>query len=794
MIAFNAALFAALTFFTLLANPGTLVTGVPLSTSVSVPDPEVSVAASADAGSFWMADIERNGSPPFNGNGDYKIFRNVKDYGAGNGGDDTDAINQAISEGNRCGQNCDSSTTTPAIVYFPPGEYRVSKPIVQYYYTQLIGDANDLPVIKADASFEGMAVIDADPYENDGSNWYTNQNNFFRQIRNFVIDLTEMPMDRGAGIHWQVAQATSLQNIRFDMIEDGSENNKQQGIFMDNGSGGFMADLTFNGGNYGAFFGSQQFTTRNLTFNNCKTAIFMNWNWLWTLKSLNINHCGIGIDMSNSPENQTVGSVLLMDSTFTNTHIGVRTAFKRDPVTVPETGGSLLINNVDFGGAPIAVASDTDQAILGNSGVVKSWAQGRMYIGSNGERVQDMIEVPDVPQPLIGDNGVFERTKPQYEDLSASSFVHIKDQGAVGDGSTDDTAAIQSAIDSVADDQILYFDHGAYLITDTITINKNIKIVGEIWPMLLATGDGFADETSLKPMIKVGEDSTALAVEMQDLILGTQGPAPGCTLMQWNAASEQGQGALWDVHFRVGGYAGTNLQSDQCSKNPDVDHSDPNMNCVGAGLLLHTTGEASAYIENCWFWVSDHELDMADHNQIDIFNARGVLLESTGAVWLWGTASEHNVLYNYQLNGAQNVFMGHIQTETPYYQSNPDATKPFAPQQALADPDFSSFCSASGNDSASCKKSWGVRVMDSSDVLIYGAGLYSFFENYGQVCVGEQNCQTNMVSIEGDSDVSIFGLSTKAAVNMVTRDGESQALDADNRSNFCATLALWRAS
>jgi glucan 1,3-beta-glucosidase len=53
-----------------------------------------------------------------------------------------------------------------------------------------------------------------------------------------------------------------------------------QGIFMDNGSGGFMTDLTFNGGKFGAFFGNQQFTTRNLTFNNCQTAVFMNWNWV----------------------------------------------------------------------------------------------------------------------------------------------------------------------------------------------------------------------------------------------------------------------------------------------------------------------------------------------------------------------------------------------------------------------------------------------------------------------------------------------------------------------------------
>jgi hypothetical protein len=105
-------------------------------------------------------------------------------------------------------------------------------------------------------------------------------------------------------------------------------------------------------------------------------------------------------------------------------------------------------------------------------------------------------------------------------------------------------------------------------------------------------------------------------------------------------------------------------------------------------------------------------------------------------------------------------------------------------------------------------------VIDSSDVLIYGAGLYSFFENYDQVCVGEQNCQNTMVEIGGAiNNLDIFGLSTKASINMVSTvggfipgggdpaSGTSRApvtslsvLDIDNRSNFCATLALWRAA
>ncbi|KAF7292593.1 Glycoside hydrolase family 55 protein [Mycena indigotica] len=96
-------------------------------------------------------------------------------------------------------------------------------------------------------------ITDADPYipgeigpDGNGVNWWTNQNNFFRSVRNFVIDVTAMsPAAFGTGIHWQVGQATSLMNIDFKMNK--AAGTKHQGVFMENGSGGFMSDLTFDG-------------------------------------------------------------------------------------------------------------------------------------------------------------------------------------------------------------------------------------------------------------------------------------------------------------------------------------------------------------------------------------------------------------------------------------------------------------------------------------------------------------------------------------------------------------------
>lgn len=54
--------------------------------------------------------------------------------------DDTETINNAIKDGDRCGANCGSSSVKPAVVYFPSGTYLVSSSILAYYNTQLIGN------------------------------------------------------------------------------------------------------------------------------------------------------------------------------------------------------------------------------------------------------------------------------------------------------------------------------------------------------------------------------------------------------------------------------------------------------------------------------------------------------------------------------------------------------------------------------------------------------------------------------------------------------------------------------
>jgi glucan 1,3-beta-glucosidase len=79
---------------------------------------------------------------------------------------------------------------------------------------------------------------------------------FWRQVANIAIDLTALtPTQAVSGIHWPTSQATSLQNVVFKMSQ--AAGTKHQGVYIENGSGGYIGDLVFYGGNVGMLIGNQ---------------------------------------------------------------------------------------------------------------------------------------------------------------------------------------------------------------------------------------------------------------------------------------------------------------------------------------------------------------------------------------------------------------------------------------------------------------------------------------------------------------------------------------------------------
>ncbi|KAF7295343.1 hypothetical protein MIND_01073700 [Mycena indigotica] len=758
----------------------TLVNG--LGSTCSTP---LGAGTAAASDPYWLQNIKHQGISAFNSNpSSYKVFRNVKDFGARGDGvtDDSAAINSAISSGNRCGGgSCPSSTVTPALVYFPPGRYLVSKAIIMYYYTQLVGDARNPPTLIATSGFTDIAIVDVDPYipGGNGAQWYTNQNNFFRSIRNFVLDTRNIPAgNSGTALHWQVAQATSLQNIVFQLST--ASGNNHQGIWMENGSGGFMGDLVFNGGKFGMWVGNQQFTVRNVTINNAQTAVFASWNWGWTFQGITINNAQVGFDITTggSASSQTVGAEAIIDATVSNTPIFVRTS----TASGGRLSGSLVLNNVKLTNVPTAVGVAGGAVVLaGGTTTIASWGQGNVYTGtsSSGRFVQASISTASKPASLLDSSGkIFGRGRPQYENYAVSQFVSVKDQGARGDGVTDDTAALKSIFDRFAGCKIIFFDAGTYIVTSTLQIPAGTQIVGEAWSVIAGKGSAFQNMNNPIPVIQAGAPGSSGILEITDIVFSVIGPTPGAIVVEWNVKqTANGNAGMWDSHIRLGGSQGTNLLAANCPTNG----SGGTTNCFAAYAALHLTTSSSAYLEGTWVWLADHDMEATAQTQISLFSGRGILSESQGPVWMIGTASEHHTLYQYSLVNAANHYMGLIQTESPYFQPSPAAPAPFTVNSAFKDPtNWSGITSA-----------WGLRVTSSSNIIIFGAGLYSFFNNYNQNCLTPVNCQAQMATIDSASSVHIYSLNTVGVTSQLSVNQAGVINQASNANGFSQTVTSW---
>lgn len=489
-----------------------------------------------------------------------------------------------------------------------------------YYYTQLIGDPTNLPILKASANFPelSLGVIDANPYVESGSLRFGATNTFFRQIRNFVIDTTDVP-GAALGLHWPSSQVTSLQNIVFKMSRDYTRGHI--GLFVEEGSGGFMTDLVFHGGKIGANFGNQQFTTRNMTFHGCETAINQLWDWGWTYKNVRVFGGKVGINMTSSG----VASVSLLDSLFIGVEVGIAT--NRSAADTSPGAGALTLENVMFKNVSRIVTGPDGDLIPGSADAVnqESYILGNVY-NPEGPIIMTQADpgYNGRPKTLLDASGAYyERSKPQYEDTPSSLILSARQFGAAGDGVTDDTFALNElfrAASAQFDGGVLAFlDAGFYLVNDTVHIPPNVRITGEaLAAVILGSGPNFADIANPRPVVQVGKPGETGYVEWSDTVVSGKGATAGAIFIEYNldtpttiAAANSTTNAtdtpsgMWDVHVRVGGFTGDDLGLDVCPTYPDEqDHVNPE--CICGHLSMHVTETAhNLYMENNWLWVAE---------------------------------------------------------------------------------------------------------------------------------------------------------------------------------------------
>ncbi|KAL8825799.1 MAG: hypothetical protein Q9191_004190 [Dirinaria sp. TL-2023a] len=483
---------------------------------------------------------------------------------------------------------------------------------------------------------------------------------------------------------------------------------------------------------------------------------------------------------SGGPKAQAVGSVTLIDSIIENTPIGILTSYRRNSSSM--SNGSLILENVSLKNVGIAVqGAGNATALAGTSGsiTIAAWGQGHKYNTAGHTTFQGDFAPFPRPSGLLQGQKYYERTKPSYADIPTSHFVSARSHGAKGDAMSDDTAPLQQAINAaVSAGKVLFVDAGIYRTTRTIHIPAESRIVGESYPIIMSSGPYFANMNAPKAVVRIGDAGEKGCVEWSDMIVSTQGHQAGAILIEWNLSAASTPSGMWDVHTRIGGFKGSHLQFEQCPPDFALSGNSTsgggsrtstahygNSTVAGTGSPSHATGALhrnfignytaagpvhidkaciaafmsmhirpsaqGLYMENVWLWTADHDMDSTRKNSnITIYTGRGLFIESTrGNIWLVATAAEHHSLYQFQFASTQSLFASQLQTESAYYQPHPDIRKPFSASNRWNDPIASEICKTKGEHCDGL----GLRVKDSQDLGLYGAGLYSFYDDYN-VC------------------------------------------------------------
>lgn len=109
--------------------------------------------------------------------------------------------------------------------------------------------------------------------------------------------------------------------------------------------------------------------------------------------------------------------------------------------------------------------------------------QIKLQTRATGSALTDSVVINNVGNmAVLGDitSATFEGATSTFVANRVNDVISVKDYGAVGDGSTDDTTAIQNAVNAsgLAANKIVFFPPGEYYVTGTITMHYGTMLQG----------------------------------------------------------------------------------------------------------------------------------------------------------------------------------------------------------------------------------------------------------------------------------------------------------------------------
>jgi hypothetical protein len=304
-------------------------------------------------------------------------------------------------------------------------------------------------------------------------------------------------------------------------------------------------DLHFYGGRYGILAEKTspawQFTLIDSTFDGQRDAAIREHEAGLTLVNTRISNTPVGIDIDEGYgdwlwgkdvrfENVSKAAIVISNENNAYTQIGFDHALARKTPVFARFRDS---------GKVVPGPAATYRVTAFNYGLVVAG------LGQTGRYATNMQASPLAALPRPSERAV--RLLPPVK-----QWFSVRDAGAKGDNATDDTAAIQRAIDA---HRVVYFPTGRYAVTDTLKLRPDTVLIG-LHPNLtqIVLPDetpAFAGVGAPKALIESARGGDAI---VSGLGLFTGGINPRATALLWKAGEKS---LVQDVKAQ-GGH-GTNL-------------------------------------------------------------------------------------------------------------------------------------------------------------------------------------------------------------------------------------------
>lgn len=218
------------------------------------------------------------------------------------------------------------------------------------------------------------------------------------------------------------------------------------------------------------------------------------------------------VDVAPSSLHHTLGTTANQAAPGNHTHSGnldanARTAVKKAGTT---TGTRRSINFIEGSNVTITTADDgANEAV--DVTIAANYSSGSL----------DDLGDATITSPAAGDSLVYSGS--EWKNIGRT-LINVKDPayGAKGDGSTNDTAAIQAAINALpTNGGTVFFPAGEYVTTAALTVSSGVRLVGEsIRNTLIYT-------SSSDTLIKVSNTNAYnKAIILEHLKLGTSSATP----------------------------------------------------------------------------------------------------------------------------------------------------------------------------------------------------------------------------------------------------------------------------